>query len=360
MGQRICLNMIVKNEAHVIERCLRSVRPFIHSWAIADTGSSDGTQDIVRRIFADVPGELIERPWLDFAHNRNEALQLARRYGDYALLMDADDVLEYDAGFTLPALQAPAYSVEFLHEDTRYFRTLLARLDIGWYWRGVLHETLVSPDGAQATQLRGLRVRERREGARSQRPPQEKYGADAEVLRRALEREPDNSRYVFYLAQSLRDAGQFAAARAAYAKRAAMGGWDEDIYYSKLQIAVLLERERAAESEVTAAYLDAYQFRPSRAESLCYLAKYCRESQRYAVALLFARVAVQLPYPSDILFVDASVYEWRARDELAVAAYWCGERELSAQLCRDLLDDARLPAEQRDRVRKNLAFAEGA
>ena len=74
---RICLNMIVRDEAAVIERCLRSARPYIQAWAVSDTGSSDGTQDIVRRVLGDLPGELIERPWIDFAANRNEALQLA-------------------------------------------------------------------------------------------------------------------------------------------------------------------------------------------------------------------------------------------------------------------------------------------
>jgi hypothetical protein len=54
------------------------------------------------------------------------------------------------------------------------------------------------------------------------------------------------------------------------------------------------------------------------------------------------------------------VYDWRARDELAVAAYWCGDRALSATLCRDLLADARLPARERERVVRNLSFAEGA
>ena len=37
---RICLNMIVKNEAPVIERCLASVRPWVDYWVIVDTGST--------------------------------------------------------------------------------------------------------------------------------------------------------------------------------------------------------------------------------------------------------------------------------------------------------------------------------
>jgi glycosyltransferase involved in cell wall biosynthesis len=70
--------MIVKDEAHVIERCLRSVLPFVDWWVVADTGSSDGTQDLVRSTLAALPGELVERPWVDFGHNRQEVLELAR------------------------------------------------------------------------------------------------------------------------------------------------------------------------------------------------------------------------------------------------------------------------------------------
>ena len=55
-GQTICLCMIVKNEATVIRRCLDSVRPIIDHWIVVDTGSTDGTQDIVRAHFRDLPG----------------------------------------------------------------------------------------------------------------------------------------------------------------------------------------------------------------------------------------------------------------------------------------------------------------
>ena len=62
----LCLNMIVRNEARVIERCLDSVYPLIEHWVIVDTGSTDDTQERIRRRLAGIPGQLHQRPWKDF------------------------------------------------------------------------------------------------------------------------------------------------------------------------------------------------------------------------------------------------------------------------------------------------------
>jgi glycosyltransferase involved in cell wall biosynthesis len=80
--QTICLNMIVKNEKPVLLKCLESVKPLIDYWMICDAGSTDGTQEAIRSFLKDIPGELHERPWKGFAHNRNEALELARNKAD--------------------------------------------------------------------------------------------------------------------------------------------------------------------------------------------------------------------------------------------------------------------------------------
>jgi glycosyltransferase involved in cell wall biosynthesis len=351
--------MIVKNESRVIRRCLDSVLPFIHHWVIVDTGSSDGTQDVVRRHLAELPGELHERPWKNFGHNRTEALELARGKADYILIMDADEVLEVPSGFRLPELGDDQYMLLHRHRssaETSWELGTLVKASLPWRYEGVLHEHIACDVPHSRTSLRGPIVWGYFDSARNV-DPKKKYANDARILEEALRDEPDNARYVFYLAQSYRDSGEFDKAIDTYERRASMGGWEEEVYYSLLQVGVLGRRAKRDPSTIVAALLRAYQYRPSRAEALVELAAHHRGTHEWALAELFARAALSVPAPADILFVDASVYEWRVLDELAIATYYTRKYEESAALNRRLLSEGKLPEAQRSRVEENLGFS---
>ena len=119
----ICLNMIVKNEAEIIERCLTSIVKHIDYWVIVDTGSTDGTQHIIKDFMKEhkIPGELIERPWVNFSHNRSEALELAENKADYIFLCDADMALEViDPNWKSQLQDEQAYSVIQKSNSIRY------------------------------------------------------------------------------------------------------------------------------------------------------------------------------------------------------------------------------------------------
>ena len=62
----ICLNMIVKNEEHCIEKSLNSIKHLIDYWIISDTGSTDNTKEKIKEILKDIPGELHENEFVDF------------------------------------------------------------------------------------------------------------------------------------------------------------------------------------------------------------------------------------------------------------------------------------------------------
>lgn len=352
----VCLNMIVKDEAHVIRRCLEAAKPLIDSWVIVDTGSTDGTQDLIREVLADIPGELHERPWKDFGYNRSEAITLAAAAADYLLFVDADDTLIVPDGYVLPELTADAYDIEFRHGNITYRRTALVRNSLPWRFEGVLHEYPTCGRVTVAEHL-DLAITYGADGARSKQDVIEKYSADAVILEKALTDEPDNARYAFYLAQSYRDSQQHEKALAAYERRAEMGGFDQEVYCSLLTAARLARALRHPVPEVMDRFLRAHDSRPSRVEALGELAGYCRELSRWGSALMFAERGLAIAPSDDVLFVEPAWHQWRLVDEYAIATYWVGEYSLSLQASDELLDNGHVPKDQRARIRENRRFA---
>jgi len=45
----VTLCMIVKDETHIVKECLESMLPFIDRYDITDTGSTDGTPELIKK-----------------------------------------------------------------------------------------------------------------------------------------------------------------------------------------------------------------------------------------------------------------------------------------------------------------------
>lgn len=356
----ICLNMIVKNEAHVIARCLASARPLIDRWCIVDTGSTDATGAAIHAALDGIPGTLHSRPWQNFGHNRTEALQLAKAEGcDYLLFIDADELFDVPGEFAWPdVMDADGYELNCHYAGLRYARLALAATRLPWRWVGVLHEYPDCGRQVVAQPLAAPTVIIHHDGARARDPST--YVKDIALLEAACSDEPGNVRNVFYLAQSYRDAGRVSEAKATYQRRATMGGWDEELWYSLFQVAVLSERLGEPPPQVSAAYLAAFNARPSRAESLVELARFHRLRGEHGLAYLYAKHASEITQPPDRLFVDQASYTWRALDEVAINGFYVSTSEAKQtgkRACDALLDATRhTPASEIERIRRNQAF----
>lgn len=347
--------MIVKNEAHVIRRCLESVKPYIDGWIIVDTGSIDDTKEIILEVMRGVPGNLHERSWIDFATNRNEALDLAYLYKpDYILFIDADEVLKTSADFKWPELKPDGYYLPVEYGNTSYQRLALVSTALKWRYKGVLHEYLESDRPSNLGTLPAPVIEVYHEGARAK--DKDTYLKDAEILERAIVQEPDNSRYMFYLAQSWRDAGHPRKAKYYYQERVNMGGWAEEVWYAKYQLGVMAEHIGLPTEQIQGAYLDAFQYRPTRAEPLYQLARLHRVRTEWPLANMFGRQALSIKYPDDRLFVDSAIYNWMRYDEVIISDYYVGN--ISGGLCLGemLLESPHLPESERKRVQENLAW----
>lgn len=341
--------MIVRNEAPVIRRCLQSVLPIIDSWVIVDTGSTDGTQDVIRSYLKDLPGRLFERPWKDFAHNRSEALSLARDQADFSLIIDADDCLELDAVTELN-LDRDCYSLLIRDPPLSYPRKQLVSNQQRWFYRGVLHEFLECDEPYSSGQL-DLVIKRNHDGARRRNPST--YGNDASVLRDALRTEQDPDlvrRYTFYLAQSYRDAGNLDLAIARYLERANQGGWQDEVFVSLYQVAKLKQRLGHETSSILKAFDAATAATETRAEALHGASRHCRTLGRHAEGFEYARRGLERAQPETALFLEPWIYQYGLLDEYAVTGSWLGKYAEGHEACMKILAGGHLPESQVERV----------
>lgn len=336
--------MIVKNEAHIILETLQNLVNSItfDYWVISDTGSTDGTENLILNFFSEVgiPGELHKDEWQNFAHNRNLALNYARGKGDYILIFDADDFVEGSLKISTD-LEADAYYLNFSDESgvLSFRRVALVKNNPEIYWRGVVHEFIELPEGASYGNLVGpYSVIARTRGARSL--DDDKYYHDATVLANAVynNQDPDlEPRYTFYCARSYRDAGLYQEALSWFKKRAVMtDGWSEEAYYSCLEIAQIYENEgKAFEGRE---YLEkAIQINPNRAEAWSQLAKLYREAGQHHIAFAYAYMAKDLELNPDSLFSWNRVYDYWIPFELLENGVKIGNFEVAYQGFRALI-----------------------
>lgn len=361
----LCLNMIVKNEADRIKRCLSSVLSQVKCVAILDTGSTDGTVKLIEQLCCDagVPCAIGHCEFKNFSQARNEAFAFAQAcrgqlpWTQFALLVDADMELVCDTQDPFAQLNANALSYDMMQKggSVSYANRRIINLDWGTPpYVGVTHEYV---DIQAAGMIVDARFTDYADGSNRK----EKYIRDAQLLEEALKTEPNNERYWFYLGNTYKDWAQadpvyLSDAINAYRRRIELGGWNEEVHQAKLKLAECYKAQGDGSSFV-AQMIDAYAFRPQRAEPLYELAKYHREKGDNAASVLFSKQGKAMSRPDDLLFVNDFAYEHGLRYEYAVAGYYVkAERKGAFQVTNDLSLDPTCPEEYRWSSRQNLFF----
>lgn len=368
MKPSLCLNMIVRNEGARIERCLRSALPYVKSAVVLDTGSTDDTKEIITRLCReyDVVPIVREGVFTNFSQARNDAWKLARTcnglhvdngrdvvpWCQYALLMDADMELVVDDPEAFDCLfDGTALSLDMMqtggsitYGNRRIVNLQVPRDDI---YVGATHEYIDIPANGMIT---GARFIDHADGSNRA----DKYPRDVRLLEDDLKRDPNNARSWFYLANTYRDWGKHALAGVAYKKRIELGGWDEEVHNAMMNLANC-RRACGDEAGFVSGMVDAYRFRPSRAEPLYDLARHYRDKGAPAAAMLYAKPGMEIPRPSDLLFVNDFVYSHGLRYEFSVSGYYSdADRPRAFEITDSLALDPACDPAHRWSARSNL------
>ena len=338
-NKTICLNMIVKNEAHVIAPTLENLCHYIHFdyWVIVDTGSTDNTKQIIYDFFKDknIKGELHETEWKNFGFNRSDALSKAFNKTDYLLIFDADDRIVGD--FILPTkLNLDGYHLKF-GDNFSYVRLLLVNNRLNWKFMGVLHEYINCMNENYNCKFENIEgnyhLISGKSGARSNNP--NKYRDDAMILEKAYDeaaklKDDIMVRYSFYCAQSYKDAGNDVKSIEWYKKRISHGGWNQEVYYSYITIGQLYAKMNNIES---AFYYWALSFNtdPERCEGIYYIIKHCREKGNFQIAYHYYKWIENNKTRNllEKLFVTEDVYKYLLDYEFTIIACYVNQHKLA-------------------------------
>jgi glycosyltransferase involved in cell wall biosynthesis len=331
---KIILCMIVKNESKIIERCVRSALPIIDAISICDTGSTDNTIEILENILKDgidgekISGKVYQHTWKNFGHNRSlsyhAALDTANNLGydlndTYALLLDADMKLVIESKFEKNDLNANSYLMIQKTPALSYHNTRFIRLDKSWKCVGVTHEYWAM-EGATAmgNKIEHIFIDDVNDGGAKA----DKFERDIKLLTQGLIDEPENARYMFYLANSYHDVGNFDMAIEWYTNRIKAGGWPEEVFYSIYKIG-FCHRNKGDIEKALSWFLKSFEFRPQRIEGLFEAIHIYRNLQHYNTAYTLCKRAIQAGWPKDdVLFIRRDVYEFLLDFEMSIIAYY--------------------------------------
>ena len=336
------LSMIVKNESHVITRLLNSVYSIIDYWVIADTGSTDGTQEIIKKFFEEknIPGQLLQIEWKDdFSYARNFTLNEVEKHVDFGFWIDADEELIIQSNFNKQALlseDADSISLKTVYGNVDYTRKNIWKTGFGYQWNGPIHELLSSPNEKNGIMGNGLCVIVRPEGS-SWGNIKEKYLAHAKILEKYVTEVNPDPRWIFYTGQSYRDASEYEKSIEWYSKRANIQeGFFEEIFISKYMVALLSEATGKSKQECTNLYQDAHKQDPLRGESIKALIKMYHRLQDWENAYVFSlyglRYNLKNPYPHRILFLDKILYDFEMLELHSLSCFYTNRHEEASKI----------------------------
>jgi tetratricopeptide (TPR) repeat protein len=322
------LILMIRNEEKILKRCLEAVENVVDCFCICDTGSTDKSVEIAKEFLKTHKGCLTHEPWKNFGYNRTVSFVNAQKFIKkklkwdtskvYGLLLDADMVF-VSKNLKEQNLTEIGYKIIQINGCLEYYNCRFVRMDYAWKCVGVTHEYW---DGPTINLPKSIcYIDDVNDGGCKN----DKYERDEKLLRQGLVDEPENVRYLFYLAQTLKCCRRYEESIKFYKKRIKAGGWHEEVWYSYYMIGeCYLNLKNIINFEKWMQL--AYQYHPARSESLNKLTEHYRIHGLHHKAFHYARVGDSVPFPkNDILFVESHIYNGKFLYEKSILDYYVNQ-----------------------------------
>lgn len=353
---KLILNTIVKNESHCILTMLESAIKISDAIVIADTGSTDGTQDMIRKFGEEnnIPTYVFERPFDNFEKSRNFGMEKAREVVKelgwnpndcWTWWCDADETIVVDSKFNKEQFNKDLFMINTYIGQMKYTRNTFARVSKPFRFYGPVHEFIICDDKNITSGLaENIHVDVKMIGASWKGNIPTKYKNHAFELEKYIDEDRGDPRWIFYTAQSYHDSASIPDNKEENEERLRRSlkyykervnrpdGYAEEIYYSQYRIGTIMRVLEEPWHFTLQECLKAYAIDPARGESIKTVIDYYLQVGEWHMAYLYTKFAKTTfhgknPYPKRLLFVDESLYVWKFAESHAAACFYTGRMD---------------------------------
>lgn len=347
--------LIVKNEISRIELCLQSLRPYVAQLVVVDTGSTDGTYEIVKK-YADVHEVFTEcndsdGRMADFAMARNRSYSHANQ--PWALWIDGDDVLdnshlladiiEKHQGKASAAPFSIMLPYEYSHDEQGnptlvHYRERLMTPPSAFEWKSPVHEVACCKTHHNSVQIDDMKVVHYRDRSNKVKEP----SRNLRILKAHYEKVGDSDiRGLYYLATEYGNNGDIDNAIEYHLRYQKVAWWDDEKFYS----AVKLVDHYVAKGEYGSALDWAHnlpKLKENWGESYLHI---CRvhyfmghkggtdERRNWEKCIAFGKIAITVPPAVTVLFANPFELKLDIFRYLNFAYNKCGQVREALEMC---------------------------
>lgn len=392
----LAATIMVKNEELRIRITLESVSK-LDALIISDTGSTDNTIEIIKNFSKEhniklyIKDDYVSPTKLfHYDHARNYLLDYADDKADYILLLDCNDELRNYEGLRnfVNDYKGPEEVFHICQEwwnglsVDKYYNLRLIKTKNNWRYKDPIHEYLSCEKSEKFSKEIEEYKKLQKEGKAGTPPTQtslvgrlncftiyqdrtsdddkslKRFPRDRDILFEQHALEPENSRCVFYLAQTYSCLSDHENGYKYYKKRLHYDGFLEEKYHAYFRCGELSKALGHSWEESQAWYLKAFEFSAEifsnpRAEPIYRIAEHYRDNGKWQLSFMYLRRCCELNYPEDaVLFVDRRIYDYMRWYMLGIVCYYTKEnKDIGKMACINAIK-----AENKQIDKDNLKF----
>lgn len=333
--------IMVKNAGDGFEEMLTKNLPYIDRYTILDTGSTDNTINIAKKVLANKRGNIYEESFINFRDSRNRLIELAGHDCTFNIMLDDTYILNGDIISFLDYVRgdeyADSYSLYIKDIDILYSSNRILKSHKNIKYKYTLHEIPDSSINVQIDIKNGY-ITDSINSYMSERTLSRKE-YDLTKLFEDLITYNYEPRTYYYIAETYLNLKQYNNAFNYYDIRQKNNlGYTEEIQDSIYKMAFLSEEFLNVDWKYCMElYLKCYNFDPKRPDSLIIIGKHYYDLKQYDIACCFLEKALNNTIPSDRnMNVKFILYKFHLPNMLIHSYYFLKKYELGLSVLNSL------------------------